>query len=128
MKAKLSWADKVDPKDLDGAEDYLTLKYTDKVAEEICELFKSGDVVMHRADDILRICGLQPLSVEEPNVRKALIQLVQGNELGPVLISSWADNTMEIVNGYHRTSAAYWIDPDTDCACVVSVGGVPDED
>jgi hypothetical protein len=124
-KPDLAWDDKVDPKDLKGAEGFLTLLYNDKVAGEICSLFESGDVVSHRADDILRACRLEPLPSNDPAVLQAKVKLLAGKkgDVGPVLISRNEKNKLLLIQGYHRTSASYWIDPDVGVACVIVIGG-----
>jgi hypothetical protein len=129
-KPKLAWADKLSSDDVKSSEGFLTLKYSEKAAEEIGALFQSAEVVMHRADDILRACGLHPLPVEDIGVRKYLVKLLTpGSNVPPVMImnGAWMKGPM-IVQGYHRTCATYWLDPDAEVACVIITSGGGNED
>jgi hypothetical protein len=106
----LRWLDDVEAHDFDSAFNYLSLRWTDKVAEKMVAALRKADLTTRRANDILRACDLNALPIDDPGVRRDLGKVIDGKKLSPVLVVSHASGA-EIADGFHRVSLAYNIDP-----------------
>jgi hypothetical protein len=54
--------------------------------------------------------GLTPAPLDDPGVMKDLIKVIEGKQLGPVLVVSGKKGA-DIADGFHRVSLVYRIDP-----------------
>ena len=63
-----------------------------------------------------------PLSLDDPGVRRDLLNAVSGKRLSPVLVVSTGDGG-DIADGYHRVSLAYHLDPFGDVP--LRIGAAP---
>ena len=106
----LRWLEDVVPHDFDAALAYLSLKLDGKRAAAAVGHLRKADVTRRRANDILRACGLTALPLDDPGVRRDLLNAVSGKRLSPVLVVS-SDHGGDIADGYHRVSLAYHLDP-----------------
>jgi hypothetical protein len=106
----LQWLDDVAAHDFDAASAYLTLKLDEKQAAAAVGRLRKAEVTRRRANDILRACSLGALPLDDPGVRRDLLNAVSGKRLSPVLVVSTADGG-DIADGYHRVSLAYHLDP-----------------
>ncbi len=118
----LRWLDDVAPHDFDAALAYLSLKLDEKQAAAAVGRLRKAEVTRRRANDILRACGLVALPLDDPGVRRDLLNAVSGKRLSPVLIVS-TDDGGDIADGYHRVSLAYHLDPFGDVP--LRIGAAP---
>ena len=106
----LQWLDDVVAHDFDAAQAYLSLKFDEKQATAAVGQLRKAKVTRRRANDILRACSLTALPLDDPGVRRDLLNAVSGRRLSPVLVVS-TDDGGDIADGYHRVSLAYHLDP-----------------
>ena len=83
---------------------------------------RKAEVARRRANDILRACNLVALPLDDPGVRRDLLNAVSGKRLSPVLVVSSGDGG-DIAEGYHRVSLAYNLDPFGDVP--LRIGAAP---
>lgn len=107
----LQWLDDVAAHDFAAALAYLSLKLDEKQAAAAVGRLRKAKVTRRRANDILRACGLAPLPLDDPGVRRDLLNAVSGKRLSPVLVVSADHGGGDIADGYHRVSLAYHLDP-----------------
>ena len=88
---------------------YLSLKFDGKQAAAAVGRLRKTEVTHRRANDILRACNLVPLPLDDPGVRRDLLNAVSGKGLSPVLVVS-SGLGGDIADGYHRVSLAYHLD------------------
>ena len=100
----LRWLEDVAAHDFEAALAYLSLKLDEKQAAAAVERLRKAKVTRRRANDILRACGLVPLPLDDPGVRRDLLNSVSGKLLSPVLVTSTGDGG-DIADGYHRVSS-----------------------
>lgn len=105
----LKWKDDVAEHDYDAAVNYLSLKLPAAEAEARAGELRRASPSTRRANDILRAAGLHPLPLTDPGVLKDLKKVLAGERLSPILVSGG-----DIVDGYHRVSLAYALDPFAD--------------
>jgi hypothetical protein len=108
--ASLRWLDDVQDHDFDAALAYLSLRWTEKVAEKMVAALRKAKVTTRRSNDILRACDRNALPIDDPGVRRDLGRVIDGKKLSPVLVVSYT-NGADIADGFHRVSLAYNIDP-----------------
>ncbi len=118
----LKWLDDVVAHDFDAALAYLTLKFDEKQAADAVARLRKAKVTRRRANDILRACSLTALPLDDPGVRRDLLNAVSGKRLSPVLVVSTGDGG-DIADGYHRVSLAYHLDPFGDVP--LRIGAAP---
>jgi hypothetical protein len=118
----LHWLDDVVAHDFDAALAYLSLKLDEKQAAVAVGRLRKAEVTRRRANDILRACSLVPLPLDDPGVRRDLLNAVSGKRLSPVLVVSTGDGG-DIADGYHRVSLAYHLDPFGDVP--LRIGAAP---
>jgi hypothetical protein len=118
----LQWLDDVAAHDFDAALAYLSLKFDEKQAAAAIGRLRKTEVTRRRANDILRACSLVALPLDDPGVRRDLLNAVSGKKLSPVLVVSTGDGA-DIADGYHRVSLAYHLDPFGDVP--LRIGAAP---
>ena len=118
----LHWLDDVAAHDFDAAVAYLSLKLDAKQAQTAVGRLRKAEVTRRRANDILRACNLVALPLDDPGVRRDLLNAVSGKRLSPVLVVSSGDGG-DIADGYHRVSLAYHLDPFGDVP--LRIGAAP---
>ena len=118
----LQWLDDVAAHDFDAASAYLSLKFDEKQAAAAVGRLRKAEVTRRRANDILRACSLVALPLDDPGVRRDLLNAVSGKRLSPVLVVSSGDGG-DIADGYHRVSLAYHLDPFGDVP--LRIGAAP---
>lgn len=104
------WEADVADHDYDAANTYLTLRYDEHRAAEVCAGLRKSKLTDRRANDILRACGRDPLPLDDPGVKRDLMKVITGKKLSPVLVASFRD-AADIADGYHRISLSYHLDP-----------------
>jgi hypothetical protein len=116
------WLDDVAAHDFEAALAYLSLKLDEKQATAAVGRLRKARVTRRRANDILRACDLAALPLDDPGVRRDLLNAVSGKRLSPVLVVS-TGNGGDIADGYHRVSLAYHLDPFGDVP--LRIGAAP---
>jgi hypothetical protein len=116
------WLDDVVAHDFDAASAYLSLKLGEKQAAAAVGRLRKAEVTRRRANDILRACGLEALPLDDPGVRRDLLNAVSGKRLSPVLVVFTGEGG-DIADGYHRVSLAYHLDPFGDVP--LRIGAAP---
>jgi len=106
----LKWLDDVEDKDYEAAYDYLSLRYDPPTAKDMVRSLRKAEIEHRRANDILRACGREPLSYDDPGVRRGLQKVWSGKALSPILVVSFPVGG-DIADGYHRVSVTYHVDP-----------------
>lgn len=106
----MEWAETPKPKDYKAADGYLRLAYEPAQAARLSRKLREAEPEEHRASDVLRACGLEPLSTDDPRVVELVKTLQAGKPLRPPLIVATSRGT-ELANGYHHLSIAYHSDP-----------------
>jgi hypothetical protein len=109
--------------DYAAAARYLSLLMPDKAASSLAVVFKRGQLVPHRANDLLRSSGLPLLPTDDPEVVKDLKKVKKGMQLSPVLVVRGSldgdGRTLTVADGYHRICASYHLDPDAEVPCQI---------
>ena len=121
-RVAIKWADEVAEHDYEAARAYLSLKVSDKVAEEAIAHLRKAKLTTRRANDILRAAGLTPAALEDPGVVKDMVKAIEGKPLSPVLVVGGAGRT-DIADGFHRVSLVYRVDPYGVVPLKLAVGG-----
>jgi hypothetical protein len=107
--------------DFTAAVRYLSLLMPDDRASNLASGLRSGPIVQHRANDLLRASGLGLLRPADPEVTKDLKKVKDGTKLSPVLLVRGelgaAVRTLTVADGYHRICASYHLDRDCDIPC-----------
>lgn len=106
----LQWADRPRDKDYRAAERYLSFGYEPAQAARLGRKLRSVSPEKHRADDVLRACGLDPLSAADPRVQRAGQRMNEGKPLPPPLVVATSRGP-DLANGYHHLSLVYHYDP-----------------
>jgi hypothetical protein len=106
----IKWLADVADHDFDAAFNYLSIKYDDATAKKLVKKLKDTKIITRRSNDILRACGLTPLPITDPGVRRDLDKVLSGKKLSPVLVEKLPAGA-DIADGYHRVSLAYDLDP-----------------
>jgi hypothetical protein len=109
-KSPIAWLKDVADHDYEAAQNYLSLKFNEKRADEMVDRMKKAKVTERRANDILRATGLTALPLSDPGVQRDMVKLLNGEKLSPVLVCDQKPGS-DIADGYHRVSLAYNIDP-----------------
>ncbi|MFZ0664595.1 MAG: hypothetical protein WAM97_02500 [Acidimicrobiales bacterium] len=117
----LRWLDDVAEHDFDAALAYLSLKFDEKRAAASVGSLRKAKITSRRANDILRACNLTALSLDDPGVRRDLLNAASGNRLSPVLVVSSGEGG-DIADGYHRVSLAYHLNPFGDVPLRIGTG------
>jgi hypothetical protein len=107
---KIKWLDDVADHDYDAAEAYLSLKLDREAVRKAVKRLRAASLTTRRANDVLRAAGSTAAPLDDPGVMKDLIKVIEGRHLSPVLVVS-AGTYADIVDGYHRVSLVYRIDP-----------------
>jgi hypothetical protein len=107
----IRWEKDVAPHDYDAALAYLSLRYDEDRAEKLVKGLRAAEITQRRANDVLRACGREPLELNDPGVRRDLMNMAQGKKLSPVLVVYAKDGGPDIADGYHRVSLAYRLNP-----------------
>ena len=107
--------------DYTAAVRYLSLLMPDERASSVAAGLRSGPIVEHRANDLLRASGLGLLPPTDPEVAKDLKKVKEASKLSPVLLVRGelgvAVRTLTVADGYHRICASYHLDPDSEIPC-----------
>jgi hypothetical protein len=119
----VKWLEKPEKHDYDAAESYLSLLMSPPHASVLRRVLQEhGKIVQYKAKDILRASGLDLLAKTNKHVAADLKKISDGDELSPILLvrGEWGKIPLQIVDGYHRVCASYWVDENTDIPCMLA--------
>ena len=109
--------------DYGAAARYLSLSMSDAASSSVAAALKRGELVAHRANDLLRSSGLPLLSTDDPEVAKDLKKVKKGTRLSPVLLVrgtlEGGGRVLTVADGYHRICASYHLDSDAEVPCQI---------
>ena len=103
-----------------GTANYLSLLCSDKAAARYVKALRKARPIERAAKDLLRASGLALLPKDNAQVREDLAKVRAGKPLAPVLLvrgNMRQGEPLIIADGYHRTCALYYLDPDTMVPC-----------
>ena len=107
------WMDEPEEHDYPAAEDYMSLVFTPKEAEELATKLRKADITRRKAKDILRASGLTILPKENFFVAHNLQKIADGKALSPVLLvrgDASRGIALIVADGYHRICASWYHD------------------
>jgi hypothetical protein len=109
--------------DYAAAARFLSLVMSDAASSSLAAALAHGELVLHRANDLLRSSGLRLLPTDDPEVAKDLKKVRKGTRLSPVLVVRGAleagGRPLTVADGYHRICASYHLDPDAEVPCQI---------
>jgi len=106
----IRWKKDVAAHDFDAAEAFLSIRLSPEEARRLVQRLKDAPLTERRANDILRACEREPLTLNDPGVLQHLVKALSGEKLSPILVVSFEDRA-DIADGYHRVSLTYALDP-----------------
>ncbi len=109
------WMDEPEEHDYPAAEDYLSLVFTPKQAEDLAKRLRKTGLIRRKAKDILRASGLAILPKENFFVAGNLQKIADGKRLSPVLLvrgDASRGIALIVADGYHRVCASWYHDED----------------
>ncbi|MGD0875652.1 MAG: hypothetical protein ABSA14_11795 [Acidimicrobiales bacterium] len=117
MTAREHW--KLDPEEHDysAAASYLSLLLDEKAVDVLLAELRAASIGHWKAKDLLRASHLALLPTDNVHVVSDLKKVKDGAKLSPVLLIRGNMSTstpLQIVDGYHRVCASYYIDEDAD--------------
>ena len=118
----VTWAANPDQDNAKDAANYLGLITGKKNTKRIIDDLANAQLVTYKAKDVLRAANLPPLSTSNPRVQLALTLIAAGTPLAPIYLvrgKMGKGLPLTIADGYHRTSAAWSIDPGADIAAFI---------
>lgn len=116
----ITWAADASEKNYQDAENFLSLLLDADDAEDLVKELQKAVITTRRANDILRACNRVPLPLNDPGVIREFTNVANGISLPPILVVSWKKIGAEIVDGYHRTSLVYALDPYCEIPCRIA--------
>ena len=118
--SKQRWKDEPEEHDFPGAEQYLSLLFSESSAAAIVDALASAETVYRKAKDLMRASGLPLLPEDNPHVAKDLKAVAGGGLLSPVLLVRGRAMTgmpLIVADGYHRICASYHLDENAKIPC-----------
>lgn len=118
--ARVIWAGAPAEHDYPAAQSFLRLIASPELVEVWTALLSQAPTVHQHAKDILRAARLPLLPADDPEVKKDLKRVANGEILSPILLirgDLTAGRVLQIADGYHRVCASYHLSEDTDIPC-----------
>jgi ABC-type glycerol-3-phosphate transport system substrate-binding protein len=110
---KIRWLDEPEEKDYLAAESFLSMVLAPASLSEVVASLHTAPTGHWAAKDILRAAGLPPLKPKQSaEVAEKLKKIKDGIPISPILLIGGIRDYLVIGDGYHRASAAYWVDED----------------
>ncbi|MDR3528300.1 MAG: hypothetical protein P4L57_13580 [Rhizomicrobium sp.] len=109
------WMDEPEEHDYPAAEDYLSLVFQPKQAEDLVKKLRKTGLIRRKAKDILRASNLAILPKENFFVANNLQKIADGKKLSPVLLvrgDASRGIALIVADGYHRVCASWYHDED----------------
>ncbi|GAA0548269.1 hypothetical protein FHS83_000971 [Rhizomicrobium palustre] len=114
------WMDEPEEHDYPAAEDYLSLIFVPKTAEELARKLKKARILRRKAKDLLRASGLIVLGKDNYFVQHNLDKIASGKALSPVLLvrgDAMRHIPLIVADGYHRICASWHHDENAVIPC-----------
>ncbi len=111
---------KPEDKDYTGARNFLSLTCSDKDAAQYVRALRKAKTIERAAKDILRASGLTLLPRDNAQVAEDLAKIREGKPLaGVLLVRGDFERGVPLIvaDGYHRSCALYYHNPDTMVPC-----------
>ena len=119
-KVEIKWSSEPDEHNYSAAKSYLSLIYSESVANAYVEKLRRGSISEFKAKDIFRASGLSLLGVSNAHVEKDQQKIESGHALQPLLlVRDSANGKVIIADGYHRLCAIYPHDEDAIVPCKI---------
>jgi hypothetical protein len=119
--ARVAWKDQPDAHDYPAASDYLSLLVADpQLRADLVGRLQAAPVIRYKAKDLLRASQLALLTADNVHVAADLRKIRKGRPMSPVLLvrgDLLRGFPLQIADGYHRISASYYVDENTDIPC-----------
>jgi hypothetical protein len=111
--ARIRWLDEPEEKDYFAAHSFLSMVLAPSSLSETIAALSTAPLGQWAANDLLRAARLPPLkSKQSAEVAEKLKKIKDGIPISPVLLVGGIREYLVIGDGYHRASAAYWVDED----------------
>jgi hypothetical protein len=114
------WMDEPEEHDYPAAEDYLSLLFLPKLAEDLAKKLRKAEIIRRKAKDILRASDLAILPKENFFVTHNLQKIADGKALSPVLLvrgDASRGIALIVADGYHRICASWYHDENAIIPC-----------
>jgi hypothetical protein len=118
-KGKVRWLSNPEGHDFQAAHDYLSLCYSTDVVRVLMERLANAGIEYRKAKDLLRASDLEALPEDSEHVARDLEKIKAGKALSPIL-AVVVGGKLSIADGYHRVSACYHIDENTEVAVLLA--------
>ena len=110
----IRWLDEPEEKDYLAAHSFLSMVLAPSLLAETIAALRTAPLGHWAAKDLLRAAGLPPLKPKQSaEVAEKLKKIKNAIPISPVLLIGGIRDSLVIGDGYHRASAAYWVDEDT---------------
>jgi hypothetical protein len=111
---EVRWLDQPEAKDYAAAESFLSMLVAPAALPELISRLREAPEGQWKAKDILRAAGLPPLKPKQSaEVAEKLAKVKARKAISPILVVGGLHGALVIADGYHRASAAHWIDEDS---------------
>jgi len=119
------WGDEPGPRDLAAARDYLCLIFEPRFAVRLAEALAAVETIrVHRASDLLRATGAEPLRRKDLDVRAELDKIDRGQHLAPVLlVRDVTRHVLIVADGFARICASKIVNEDAIVPCRIVTTG-----
>jgi hypothetical protein len=116
----ISWLPEPEDQDYPAALSYLSLIYSNDIAQKFVTGLRDAAVTTFKAKDIFRSSRLPLLDITNFHVKKDTQKIKEGDKLSPVLLVRDSTNgNLIIADGYHRLCAVYSFDEDALIPCKI---------
>jgi hypothetical protein len=115
----VKWMPDVADKDYTEAMRKMTQRFNEPIAEKIVAALHKAPVVKRRAKDLLDAVRLPPHGMNDPIVHKEFLMALRGDPLSPILLTQQPEG-LQMVDGFHRLSFCYHVDPFMKVACKIA--------
>lgn len=117
---KIKWLKESEEHDYPAALSYLSLLYSQKIAQERVAKLKHAQISQFKAKDIFRASRLPLLGLDNYHVKKDKKKIESHERLSPLLlVRKSGGSSVIIADGYHRLCAVYAYDEDAIIPCKI---------
>ena len=117
---KIKWLKESEEHDYPAALSYLSLLYSQKIAQERVAKLKHAQISQFKAKDIFRASRLPLLGLDNYHVKKDKKKIESQERLSPLLlVRKSGGSSVIIADGYHRLCAVYAYDEDAIIPCKI---------
>lgn len=119
-KQIIKWLKEPEEHDYPAARYYLDLIYDDSKVNDIIKRLQKSEMREFKAKDIFRASELPLLGIDNFHVHKNCKKIKDNKELSPILLVRDSEHSKVIIaDGYHRVSAVYYFNEDSDIPCKI---------